>query len=303
MFLKRPSRFLKRALKNLYFLMFLNGFLLASLCYFKMEAAYENGLFLSIKNDIDNHIDADDTPDSVVVKAMHTCNFLMGNRAYMFRDAKDMATLKADFFQATSVDLMTTKGACGSYSTVLARVLQTYQYPFRIAQMKANGIYAAHNLVEVETGNGWVVLDPTFDLYFVRPDSHLASFQDVENDWAYYSKQVPKGYDLAYHYEGVRYSNWTKVPILFPLIKKCLNFFLGVQKADTISIRSYLLKVYDISFYVTLFLYLPLFFFTFGSFVRTKIFPDRSIPLTYQNFIKYLRSRVSEVPLNSMQSS
>lgn len=303
MLLKKPFRFVTRAFKNLYFLTFLNGFLLASLCYFKMEAAYENGLFLSIKNDIDNKIDGDDTQDSVVVKAMHTCNFLMGNRAFMFRDAAAMATVKADFFQATSVDLMTTKGACGSYSTVLARILMTYNYPIRIAQMKAGGIYAAHNLVEVETGHGWVVLDPTYDLYFVRPDNRLASFQDVENDWPYYSKQVPKDYDFTYHYEGVRYSNWTKVPILFPAIKKTLDFFLGTQKADTISIRSYLLAVYDISFYITLTLYLPLFLFTFGCFVKTKIFPERDIPLTFRNFIKYLRSRVFNVPLNRIQSS
>ncbi len=301
--LKKPFRLVKRAFKNLYFLMFLNGFLIASLCYFKMESSYENGLFLSIKNDVDNRIDADDTQDSVVVKAMHVCNFLMGNRAYMFRDVKDMANMKSDFFQATSVDLMTTKGACGSYSTVLARVLKTYNYNIRIAQMKANGIYAAHNLVEVETANGWVVLDPTYDLYFVRPDNHLASFEDVRIDWPYYSKQVPKDYDPAYHYEGVRYSNWTKVPILFPAIKKILNFFLGVQKADTISIRSYLLKVYDISLYITLILYLPLFLHTFGSFVRTKIFPNQEIPLTFSNFIKYLRSRILNLPLNRMQSS
>ena len=294
---------MKRVFKNLYFLMFLNGFLLASLCYFKMEAAYENSLFLSVKNDIDAKIDPDDTQDSIVVKAMHTCNFLMGNRAYMFRDGKDMSTIKADFFQATSVDLMTTKGACGSYSTVLARVLQTYNYHIRIAQMKANGIFAAHNLVEVETGNGWAVLDPTYDLYFVRPDNHLASFEDVKDDWNYYVKQVPKDYDFAYHYEGVRYSNWTKVPILFPAIKKALNFFLGTQKADTFSLRSYLLKVYDISFYITLMLYLPLFMATFGSFVRTKLFRDQNIPVTYHNFIKYLRYRIDNVPFNRMQSS
>ncbi len=303
MLLKRPFRFVKRAFKNLYFLTFLNGFLLASLCYFKMEASYESGLFLSIKNDVDNKIDADDTQDSVVVKAMHTCNFLMGNRAFMFRDAKAMASTKADFFQATSVDLMTTKGACGSYSTVLARILKTLHYPIRIAQMKAAGIYAAHNLVEVETNNGWAVLDPTYDLYFIRPDNHLASFQDVENDWAYYSKQVPKDYDFTYHYEGVRYSNWTKVPIIFPAIKRTLDFFLGKQRADTISIRSYLLDVYDISFYITLCLYLPLFLSTFSNFVKTKIFPERDIPLTFRNFMKYLRSRVFNVPLNRIQSS
>lgn len=52
---------MKNLVRNLYFLMFLNGFLLASLFYFKMESTYENGLFASIKGSIDNRLDSDDT--------------------------------------------------------------------------------------------------------------------------------------------------------------------------------------------------------------------------------------------------
>jgi hypothetical protein len=300
--LKIPVRFLTKSLRNLYVLMFFNGFLLASLFYFHMETAYEKSLFLSIKDDINLKIDADDNQDSLVIKTMQTCHFLMGNRASMFNGGT-VKGVKADFFGPASVDLMTTRGACGSYAEVLARVLETYDLPIRIAQMKANGTWAAHNIVEVKTDHGWAVLDATFNAYFVRPDSHLASFADVQNDWAYYVKQLPPDYDLSYRFEDVRYTNWTKVPIVMPAIKKALNFFMGAQKADTISMRSYFLDIYAIYFYITLLIYLPLFFVTFGSFVKTKLFPDKDIPLTIRNVIKYLKPRFNNVPFNRMQSS
>ena len=47
---------IRRILKNLYFLTFLNGFLLATLFYFRMEANYEKELFQAIRTDINSKI-------------------------------------------------------------------------------------------------------------------------------------------------------------------------------------------------------------------------------------------------------
>lgn len=268
--------------------MFLNGFLLASMFYFKMQSTYEQGLFATIKGSIDSKVDTDDTQDSIVVKAMNTCHELMSNRAPIFGGTQALGP-NASFFHATSVDLQTTQGACGSYSQVLATIFKTYDYPVRIAQMKANGIWAAHNIVEVGTDHGWVVLDPTFNAHFVKPDGHLASFSDVHSDWNYYARQVPKGYDMQYRFEDVRYSNWTKIPILFPAAKGLLNMVIGKAKADTISMRTWFLKVYELYFYVSIFLYIPLFLFTLRRLVQTKIFPHPDIPFTVRNLIKYMR--------------
>jgi len=281
-------RFFKNIFRNLYFLMFLNGFLLASMFYFKMQSTYEQGLFATIKGSIDSKVDRDDTQDSIVVKAMATCHDLMSNRAPIFGGTQVLGP-NASFFHATSVDLQTTQGACGSYSQVLAMIFKTYDYPVRIAQMKAGGVWAAHNIVEVETYHGWVVLDPTFNTHFIRPDGHLASFRDVHNNWNYYARQVPKNYDLQYRFEDVRYSNWTKIPLLLPAAKGLLNIIVGKTKADTISMRTWFLKVYNIYFYVSLFLYIPLFLFTLRRLIQTKIFPDPNIPFTVRNLVKYLR--------------
>jgi hypothetical protein len=282
-------RLLKLAFRNLYFLMFLNGFLLASLFYFKMESSYEDALFASIKSTIDSQIDADDTPDSVAVKAMGTCYHLMNNKGSTFYKG-DLGP-EAGLFHSSTVDLMTTRGACGSYSQVLARILQTYHFPVRIAQMKAGGFYGAHNIVEAKIGKDWVVLDPTYNLRFIRPDGRLACFADVKNDWPYYSKQVPTDYNHAYRYEDVRYTNWTKIPVVSPALKSLLTLVIGPERTNAFSMRTILMNTYTAYLYFLIALYIPLLLVTIKGLVKTKIFPSPEIPVTLSNVVKYIKLR------------
>jgi hypothetical protein len=284
----KPFALLKKAFSNLYLLMFLNGFLLASLFYFRMQSSYENKLFASVKASIDKTIDPDDTHDSIAVKAMQACHYLMSNRANTFSGFGPLST-ETGLFHSASEDLMTTRGACGSYALVLTRLLDTYGYPVRIAQMKAGGIFAAHNVVEVKAGPSWIVLDPTYNVSFTRPDARLASFADVRQNWNYYASQVPKGYDLSYRYDDVRYTNWGKIPVLLPAIKALLNLTLGPQRTNVISLRTWFLKVYTVYFYGILLFYLPVVLLTFRRLIQVKVFPDQDIPFTLNNLIKYLR--------------
>jgi hypothetical protein len=258
-----------------------------------MESSYENGLFAAIKSSIDSRLDANDNTDSILVKSMNACYQLMNNRASTFTDnnARDLGP-ESTIFHSTAIDLMTTQGACGSYSQVLARILETYHYPVRIAQMKANGIYGAHNIVEVDNGRNWTVLDPTFNLYFVRPDSRLASFADVQNNWPYYSKQVPRGYNFDYHYEDVRYANWSKIPVLSPAIKGLLNLGMGAERANVLCLRTFFLNTYSVYYYLILLLYIPIFLMTLRLVIKTKIFPSQDTPFTFRNFVKYIGPRI-----------
>jgi hypothetical protein len=262
---------LRSIIGNLYFLVFLNGFILASLFYFKMEANYENELFAAIKNSIDKKLTHKDNKDSVVVKIMNTCSSLLGNRSEVFNGAEDIGGLKADFLHPATIDLMTAKGACGSYSLVLARVLQNYHYPVRIVQMKSQGRYAAHNIIEVNVNTQWVVLDPLFDTYFVKPGGvGLASFDDVRNNWDFYKKQLPVDYNEEYVYADARYTNWNKIPFVFPAIKKILDLILGKKRVDTISLRVHFLRMYDLYYYITFILYVPLLVLTVRKLLRKK---------------------------------
>jgi hypothetical protein len=281
---------IKRFFWNLYFLTFLNGFLLATLFYFKMEADYEKEVFQAIRSDLDNKVSLHDSQDSIVVKVMHACHNLLNEREPIF-EGKSFDGFKAGLLHPATIDLMTADGACASFSAVLARLLDGYHYPVRIAQMKAKGEFAKHNVVEVETRHGWAVLDALYDLYFIKPEHGLASFADVKNNWNYYLHQLPAGYDTAYHYEDVRYSNWTKVPIIFPAIKKILDLTLGKPQADVISVRTYFLKMYDICFNITLALFIIIFLLTALKLIQTKVFPQKNIPFTFSNIYKYLRMR------------
>ncbi|HVM88527.1 MAG TPA: hypothetical protein VMT76_10100 [Puia sp.] len=254
----------RRIFGNLYFLFFLNGFLIASLFYLKTESNYESNLFKAIQKSIDKKLAPTDTKDSMLVKIMRECSNILGNRLAVFTGtSSDLEGFKTDFLHPATVDLMTAKGACGSYSFVLARILQNYDFPVRIAQMKANGIFGAHNVVEVNINTQWVVLDPLFDTYFVKPGGKgLASFKDVKENWGYYSKQLPEGYDPAYYYQDVRYTNWDKVPVILPAVKKILTFFLGEERVKNMSLRVHFLRMYDFYFYVVLIIYLPVLLIT-----------------------------------------
>jgi len=284
---------IRRVFGNLYFLTFLNGFLLASLIYFRMEASYEKELFHAIHLDISNKISPTDSQDSVVAKAMHVCHNLMDTRGDVFKGS-DFQGMKSGMIDPTSFDLMTASGACGSYSMVLARVLQGYKFEVRIAQMKSNGSFAAHNIVEAKTNHGWVVLDPLFDTYFVNPTKKLASFSEVKDNWSYYKSQLPQGYDMNYRYEDVRYSNWSKIPVLLPSFKKILDLTVGKDNADTISLRTYFLRKYVLWFDLFLIIFVLVFSFTIRKLIKAKVFPRQNIPVTFSNVYKYLRQRFFE---------
>jgi hypothetical protein len=266
--MKFAATFIRSLFRNLYVLMFLNGFLIAVLFCFKIQAAYENGLFASIKSSINERIDTNDNADSIVVKSMNVCYYLMHPRATTFNNDAPMGP-QAGIFRSTAVDLMTASGACGSYSQVLARIIDTYHYPIRIAQMKAKGYFGAHNIVEAYTGSRWVVLDPTFNLCFVRPDGRLASFEDVHDNWNFYAQQLPIDYDRDYRYEDVRYTNWTKIPVILPALKKLFSLCLGAQRVDGFSLRAHFMNTYLVCFNILLIIEIGLALATIKRMLKT----------------------------------
>jgi hypothetical protein len=114
----------------------------------------------------------------------------------------------------------------------------------------------------------------------------------VQANWNFYVTQLPGEYDQHYRYEDVRYSNWTKIPIIMPAIKKILDKTIGKPEADTISLRTFFLRKYDICFDVVLVLFLFVFSFTQLRLIKAKVFPQKNIPVTFSNVYKYLRLRL-----------
>lgn len=158
--------------------------------------------------------------------------------------------------------LLDAKGACGSHTHVLGRILQQANIPVRIAQMKCVvDAWGFHIVLEAKLNNNFVVLDPLFDMAFENEDGTLASFLEAQENWTYFQNQLPDAYNPKYSYQDVRYTHWEKIPILMPLAKKMLRVF-GGDAVDTLSIRALVLNLYRAYTVAILVFYLLLLMFT-----------------------------------------
>jgi len=195
--------------------------------------------------------------ETLLLQSVNLSWYLGHTRSFIFENKK-INSWESSLIHPVTVDLMATDGACGSYSFILSSILNELHIPNRIAQMKVNGKYGGHILVEAKTAKGWAVLDGSYNLVFKKPDGNLASFSDVMGNWDYYKKQVPENYNLNYRYDGVRYTNWDKVPVVLPLVKNVLSVFMGKESTETLSIRTFFLRKFNVLFNITAIIYLTL---------------------------------------------
>ena len=188
--------------------------------------------------------------DSVILGALHLTHHLLESRSKILATAA--AVPSCSYAASLTQDLLTAGGACGSYSDVLCELLQCLGFRTRIAQMKVEGRFGGHIVAETQTSKGWVVLDAMFDQFFITAGNRLASFKDVSSDWNYYRLQIKKGYDTAYCYSDVRYTNWGKLPVVLPLCRKVLTLFMGEQRVNEISLRPLFLRKFRVFYYILL---------------------------------------------------
>ena len=240
------SNFIQRFKKSraiLYLLFFMNGVVLASGFYFVIESRYETELFEAIAQKIKSDLPPRYTENEFAIKALQVSNYLQERRYLVFGD-QEINGIKATIFHPSTVDLMTNNGACGSYVTVLSRILKANNINVRIGQMQVNGRDAGHMIVEAYVNNRWIVLDPTYSLYFVNQNGLPATFNEIKNNWNTYKSQTPPDYNQTFSFEGIRYTNWKKFPPFTTAVKSILDLTMGKEKSDTISIRPYLLRNY-----------------------------------------------------------
>jgi hypothetical protein len=220
----------------------IHALLVISICYLQLESNHETALFQNIVRV--SRAETACKHDTVLIKhLMVSINKMMHDRNGIFKNAEKLS-FKARFMQSVDADLMYGAGACGGFSKVFARALKAAGYTTRIGQMKVNGNYGGHILLEtyLPSLQKWVVMDPLFLLVFTNPKGVWASFNEVNDNWDYYKKQIITNYN--YNYAGIRYTNWSKVPVLGSLVYKGLVMVKGKEATNTISLRPYLLDHY-----------------------------------------------------------
>lgn len=235
---------------------FLNGLIVGVLFYFYSEDVYERQLFQALAEKVQKDLppSSNIAEDTVILRSVNLIHHLEANRQAIFSESH-FTGFKAQYIQPVSFDLMTGKGYCGSNSYVLGRLLMQMGYPIRFAQMKVGGVYGGHIILETKVRGRWIVLDALYDLHFKNIKGNYASFSEVKNNWKYYVQQLPLNYDSSYRYADVRYTNWDKVPILMPLLRRALVMIYGEEKVSTISLRVFVLRKFHFLFIVSLILY------------------------------------------------
>jgi hypothetical protein len=252
--LKSNVALVGRVFLNRYSLFVINGFLLSATLLLYMQDLYEYGIIRALASNVHKEYSKYDSEDSILLGSLRLTRFLEERRNVIF-EHEEIKENYAEFLRPVSYDLMTANGSCGSYSMVLGSILHELGYNVRFAQMKVGETWGGHIIIEAQTAKGWVVLDPSFTLYFKRPDGTLANFADVHANWNYYKQQVPADYINDYVYADVRYTNWAKIPVIMPGLRAISNLFIGKQATEELSIRVYFIRKFRILYYIGLLLY------------------------------------------------
>jgi hypothetical protein len=166
------------------------------------------------------------------------------------KEMQGMTPLKARLFRSGDMQLLDASGACGNFSHVLAELFKTLGMPVRMVQLEQNVEFGSHIVIEAKVNNKWAAADGLYKLYFLKPDSSLASMEDVRNNISYCSRQFPVGYPYADAYNDFRYTNWDKIPVLMPLLRGVLSLVKGKEYLETFSLCSYLLNLHRAHFFL-----------------------------------------------------
>ncbi len=245
---------------------------LLSIGFLYLERQHEDALYHNIIRATKvNHPQAS-SDTAYIRKLMETINTMMYNRLAVFNNTEELS-LKNRLFHSVDSDLMYGHGACGGFSNVLSRSLQLSGYKVRIGQMKVNGLFGGHIIVEVllPEQQRWAVIDPLFLLTFPGSDGQWADFNSIKENWTTYSGQMPADYNPAYSYDDVRYANWEKIPVAGKLIYRSLQLVLGKEKAAGISIRPFLLNKYALWLKIAGFLYVVFWIFSYRRFSKQSV--------------------------------
>ena len=225
---------------------FINGVFVTLLVVFLINWKFENALYKRILSKIDY---SNLAAEQQVLEIQNATYELLKPRNEFF-SGKETLGFRDSYFRSADIQLID-GGACGTFVHVLGRLLQEADFDIRIAQMFCEGQFGCHIFLEVKLNDRYIVLDPLFNLSFRNPDGSLATFLELQENFSSFQHQLPLNYSEEYKYEDVRYTNWNKIPILMPFIKKLLG-----NSASFISVRSYLLNVYKVYFWIVVALWI-----------------------------------------------
>jgi hypothetical protein len=147
---------------------------------------------------------------------MRKVNAVMNGR---YGQIADVGHPEPGLFWSSDEHLIEPSGACASYTQVLAKALETIDYPIRKVGLSKGTQRGIHHVLETYVEGRWVLMDCMSNLAFRRADGHLASAAEVHANWEYYRSQTPPDYNPDYDYSTYYYTNWQKLPVLGAIVE------------------------------------------------------------------------------------
>jgi hypothetical protein len=249
---------------------YFNMIVISAIFYLGVEFQHENNTYFNIINSA-NRFTHNNT-DTAKIKSLVLHVFeMMRDRHKIFRN-KEQLSWKQEFFKSVDADLMYGAGSCGGYSKVLTRSLSLSGYKVRIGQLKVQGYYGGHILMEVfsKAFNKWFLVDPLFGVLLTDSLGYPLSYKEAEQRWDEIKNNFPLSYQATYRYQGIRYTNWDKYGWASRLAKSILTPIIGKDNIDSFSLRPLLLSTYKVYFVLCLFLFFLYHSFNFYTFLKKQ---------------------------------
>lgn len=245
MFFKNFIDYLKnQALKPRLF--YFNALVLSAIFYLAVEFQHENNTYYNIINSADRYC-SNETDSAKIKSIVLHVHEMMRDRHKIFRN-KEKLSWKQTFFKSVDADLMYGAGSCGGNSKVLARSLYLAGYKVRIGQLNVKGYFGGHILMEVfsKDFNKWILIDPLFGVMVTNSVGYPLSYKEAEQHWDEIKNIFPINYQLEYHYNGIRYTNWDKYGVFSKTLKSVAKCCFKEDKIDEFSLRPLLLSTYKV---------------------------------------------------------
>jgi hypothetical protein len=210
------------------------GVVLASL---HLMAEYEDALFDQIVGSIVQPQWSETQKVNALAAETHE---LLKDRAKVFVDSGYVG-FRDSWLNSADVHLLEGRGVCRSHASVLGRLLDRAGIHFRIVRIyfPEAGTWACHLGIEANAEGKWRAIEPFDNIVFP------VDYAELSRHWNDYKNLAPMGYDPHLDKAEIFYTNWARIPVIMPAIKKILDV-AAPEFASTVSLRSYLLNVYRV---------------------------------------------------------
>lgn len=142
------------------------------------EAAYRDEHNISTNKELDEASYMDfELDDMVIIEAFY--DFVIHTVAY---DYDKIESLSYDYLPDIDVTLEDESGICYDYSTLFGSMLRSQGIPAKLIKgyTSLTDAYHAWNQVYFENDERWVVIDTTFDAYYLRNDEDFQMVKDAD---------------------------------------------------------------------------------------------------------------------------